>query len=180
MKKILILCLAICMFSSCYAQQIIRAGIYEFNGKRFKVKDLDFKSYNGKNIIIIGNPDYKYQNTPPPLPKVEHPFPMQKKDIQINNDKIRKIIFDVLKENLEKLKKNDENISLSFDLSQNGQILSIGYSLNQKTFISIEDIAEIDKRIKDEIKVNFTGTDYLQYDVISYSMPTILFSKIEL
>jgi len=180
MKKLIILSLAICLFSSCSAQKAIKADIFKVNGKRFKVTDYGSAPNSNKVQIGIRGLDYKYENTRPPLPKVEFPYPMQKKDIHLDNDKVKKIIFDVLKPKLKHLKVNSEILSLSFSISENGTVLNISYFLNQKTYISVRDIAEIDKRIKDEIRVNFTGTDYLQYYVISYSMPGIFFSKLEL
>ncbi|MCZ4224541.1 hypothetical protein [Pedobacter rhodius] len=178
MKKLIVLSLAICMFSSCYAQKAIQADLYKINGKRFKVTDYGAAANSDKIRIGINNPDYKYENVPPPLPKVEFPYPMQKKDIHLDNDKVKKIIFEVLKSKLKYLKINSEILSLSFSLSENGTVLNINYFLNQKTYISVKDIAEIDERIKSEIRVNFTGVDYLQYYVINYSMPAIFFGKL--
>lgn len=163
------------ILSSCTAQKNLNVGTFQIHGKTFKIAEPIMKSLNGKGSIIISNPNYKYQNVPPPSPKVLDPFPMQKKDIYFDLEQVRKIVYSRLNTKLPQLKLDGETLTMNFTFSQNGSLVNVGYILRAETRVSLEDVKNIDDLLKSEIKATFTGTDYLQYEVISYSFPTIIF-----
>lgn len=66
-------------------------------------------------------------------------------------------------------------LSLQFAFNQKGTLENVGYILNSNTVIDLEHIQKIDNLLKESIMATFSGTDYLQYEVINYSYPTIVF-----
>ena len=175
MKKIILLSTLAFSLSSCYAQKSISLGVRRVNGKKFEVKATEIQIGKGKPGVIVFNADYEYNYKAPPLPKGPHPFPMQMKDIHMENDKVKSIVISVLRYKMQVLKERSETLRLLFSLDQRGAPKNISYSMAQQTSISLKDISEIDEKMKKQVRASFTGTDYLQYNVIHYNMPLISF-----
>jgi len=145
--------------------------------RNLKLKPLRSRIGKGKQGVIVFNADYEYNYKAPPLPKGRYPFPMQMKDIHMENDKVKSIVIGVLRYKMQVLKERSETLRLLFSLDQRGEPKNISYSMAQPTSISLEDISKIDEEIKKQVRASFTGTDYLQYSVIHYNMPLISFLR---
>jgi len=98
-----------------------------------------------------------------------------KKDIHVNNDAVKQIVYSVLSSKQHILKQNKEKMNLTFIFEPNGKLTDIGFTLHENTAINIQDIEEIDKQLRASIKVTFTGSKYLKYIAINYYMPPIVF-----
>ena len=156
--KNLIYIIAILISSGCYAQKKLTKGSVKVNGTTYEIR----KSQYGPYISVL-NPSNKYSHgtrvSTNPLA-----LPMKDSDMHVDVEKANQIVYSVLKNKLNQLKDNKETISISVIFEQDGTLVDIEYIiLKQDTIISIEDIDTISKRLKNEIRMRFTGKDYLDY-----------------
>lgn len=168
MRKFLLISF-LCYSTFSYAQKLT-PGLLT---KKFKVSKSRVESLVNEKIIIT-NIGYKYAKIPPKVKNV-NAYPMQKKDIHFDIAKVRELIYQILSTKLSTLRSKKETLTLQFRFNQKGNLKDIGYIGTLNTTLDLEDIENIDAKLKREIKANYSGTDYLQYDEINYSYPTIIF-----
>ena len=175
MKKIIFLLLIcfICIQSS--AQTRLIPG--ELKGKQdtFIIQKLD-EPWDTIKYIIVSSKSNKYSQGIP-RPKVRHLLPVnQNMDIHVDKNAVKQIIDEVLSQKLAALHKGKEKIDVAFDFHPNGELTDISYGLRENTLITLQDIEEIDQRLRSAIRATFTGRAYLQYEAIYYPvLPSIVF-----
>ncbi|UKT64288.1 hypothetical protein [Pedobacter mucosus] len=167
--------LQLLVVSISHGQNRIQPGIYTIKNKKYEVIRTNVFSEASNEKIIISSVDNKYFHSAPPRPKVQYPFPMQLKDIHVDNDRAKSIILNVLKDKLDMLKSENDTLGIRIVFMENGKIGGITYMLKPSTIITIDNIDQIEKLFKAELKAKFTGIDYLQYKLISYSLPSVIF-----
>jgi hypothetical protein len=177
MKNIIILASITFFYIQSSAQTRLTPG--EIKGKHdtFIVYELD-SSLMMDTIKRIGvNSKSNKYSKGIPYPKIKHPLPInQNTDIHVDKNAVRQIINEVLNVKLGALKRNKENIDVAFDFYPNGAIADVGYTLRKNTVITLQDIEEVDQRLRSTIKATFTGRAYLQYEAIYYPiLPSIVF-----
>lgn len=180
MKKIIFLVLISFIYIQCTAQTRLTPG--EIKGKHdtFIIDKIQQFAFDKMAHIGVYSKSNKYNNgIPRSKAEIEQGrrfLPMDlKRDIHVNNDAIKQIVYDVLSKKLDALKKNKEDINLIFHFEPNGNLTDISFILPENTLISLQDIEEIDRRMRANIKATFSGKQYLQYIAINYNPPTIVF-----
>ncbi|MFC3198140.1 hypothetical protein ACFOET_11010 [Parapedobacter deserti] len=105
-----------------------------------------------------------------PLPETPTPpMPLQKGDLNVDTTTEKTIIHQVLKHKLEKLKKNNEQITIHYVFGQDGNIVDIeSFSFPKNTLITPKELYMIDKRLRKDVKATFKGREYLEHPVIFY------------
>ncbi|WP_316843874.1 hypothetical protein [Pedobacter psychrodurus] len=78
------------------------------------------------------------------------------------------LIKDKLSDKLASLKKNEAVISVFLSFEQNGKIADISYTLKNAENISVNEISQLDKKIRDNILATFSGREYSNFPVINY------------
>lgn len=145
---------------------------YKYDSKIFKVKKNTYLDRSMFSVRALG----RFENKRTPRPKDPNGFPMDKKDIHVDINKVKEIIIKVLTTNIKELEKNKDRIGLSFEfLSENGEVESILYGLNGNTLITLKEISKIDKEIKKNIKATFTGKEHNNFYLISYGEVSVVF-----
>jgi hypothetical protein len=178
MKKIIFFLLIWFALSKCSAQTRLIPG--EIKGKHdtFIIQKYP-KPFDTINNIVISSKKNKYNNGIPytAAEKSGKFVPMHlKTDIQVDNGAIKQIVFAVLGEKLNSLKNNKEVMSYILYFKHDGQISDISFGLHKNTLITLQEIEEIDRRLRTTVKATFTGKAYLQYEVVNYNIaPQITF-----
>lgn len=150
MKSLLYIFLTFTLCSSCFAQSTLKDGEYKYDSKIFKVKKNTCLDRSMFSVRALG----RFENKRTPRPKDPNGFPMDKKDIHVDINKVKEIIIKVLTTNIKELEKNKDRIGLSFEfLSENGEVESILYGLNGNTLITLKEISKIDKKLKRILKL---------------------------
>jgi protein-arginine kinase len=98
-----------------------------------------------------------------------------KKDLHVDKDAINQIIYNVLNDKLVALKNNKETMSVLVNFEPNGKITDISFTLKEKTQITLEEIEDIDQKLRKNITASFTGEAYKHYIAINYDLPVIVF-----
>ena len=169
--KNLIYIITILISSGCYAQKKLTEGTLKVKSTIYEVK----KSEYGKNRIAVFNQNIKY---PHGIGNSSNPraFPMKHSDMHVDAEKVNEIVYSVLKNKLKELKDNHEFMNIGVVFEQDGSLVDVEYfTLSQNTLINIEEIDQINKKLKNEIRMRFTGRDYLDYKAFAYSFPMIKF-----
>ena len=172
MKNLIFIFFTLALCSSCFAQNTLKDGKYNYDGKNFRVKKTTYLDRSLISLRAVG----RFENTPPPLPKDPYGYPPNRKDIHFDIDKVKEIVNDALVGKKKDLQENKDRIDISFDfLREGGSIESISYSFNGNTLINLKDIAKIDRELKKNIKATFTGNEYKNFFLISYSEVSIVY-----
>jgi len=172
MKNLIFIFFTLALCSSCFAQNTLKDGKYNYDGKNFIVKKTTYLDRSLISVRAVG----RFENTPPPLPKDPYGYPPNRKDIHFDIDKVKEIVNDVLADKKKDLQENKDRINISFDfLQEGGSIESISYSFNSNTLINLKDIAKIDRELKKTIKATFTGNEYKNFFLISYGGVSIIY-----
>lgn len=166
---ILFICLAV---KKNYAQTKLTPG--DLKGKNYAFHIDTIQKFYGDTVGHFGvyNKINKYLNGIPRSEEEKKPtfLPMnQQKDVHVDLNMIKQTIFTVLNNKLSSLKNNKETLDYSLVFDPNGTLLNIDYILKNNTLISLEDIETIDTRLRQSIKVSFTGTQFKYYTAISYN-----------
>ncbi len=162
----------------CFAQTKITVGEMKGKYEIFTIFKLDNSLYSSIPRIGIYSKSNKYSNGIPysKAEKDPHFLPMNpKKDIHVDDDAIKSIVYAVLNKKLAALKVNKENMNIIIVFELNGKLSDIGFTLNANTLITLEEIESIDLQLREKIKATFTGKEYLQYTAINYYPHTIVF-----
>jgi hypothetical protein len=178
MKKIIYLLLIGFIHEQCSAQTKLTPG--EIKGKHdtFVIHLLKPVGMDTNKLLVIYSKSNKYNNgVPYPKREKNKPFiPIDvKRDIHINDVAVKQIIYQALTNKLAALNQNKEIIRVIFDFKPEGNITDIIFSLHGNTMIDLQDIEKIDQQLRANIRATFTRKEYLQYEVINYVEPQIIF-----
>ncbi len=121
-----------------------------------------------ENMVVSSSlPKYKNGYSLPKSPTP--PLPIRDGDMKVDTLTDRKIIYKALEGKLEKLKMNDEQLTIRYVFGQDGNVLDISsYSLSKNTLISPKELAQIDKCLRENVKATFNGREYLEFPAIRY------------
>ncbi|RQP15756.1 MAG: hypothetical protein EAS52_14040 [Parapedobacter sp.] len=121
-----------------------------------------------ENMVVSSSlPQYKngYPLTKSPTP----PLPIRDGDMIVDTLTDRKIIYKVLKDKIEKLKMNGEQLTIRYVFGQDGNVLDISsYSLPKNTLITPKELAQIDKCLREKVKATFKEREYIEFPAIRY------------
>jgi hypothetical protein len=174
MKKTTILLFICFVFLWCSAQNRLTPG--EIKGKHdtFIINELNV--FDSLKYVDIYSKSNKYIGGIP-HPKAKNLLPVnQNTDIHVDKKAVKQIIYNVLSRKLIELKQNKESLDVAFDFHPNGELTDVSYTLREDTFITLQDIEEIDRQLRSTIKATFTGRAYLKYEAIYYPvLPQFVF-----
>lgn len=178
MKKILLLFFLCNILQKNYAQTKLLPGKLKGKYHSYIVSKIPKNIGDTGKFIGIENKVNKYPTgIPYSVEEKKRTFlPMDpKKDIHVDNNIIKQVVLSVLNYKLEALKKNKETLSIIFVFEPSGKLTDIGFFPKEKTIISLEDIENIDTKLRQTVKVTFTGTQYKYYIGINCYPPDIVF-----
>lgn len=145
------------------AQEKFIQGETEMNGEIFRIRFSNmFPSIHVRNISRNIDP------VPRPRPGFI-PFEISEGNMSVDTARERNIIYDVLVDKRKQLKANKDRISISYVFYQNGTVMNISYILPDTTLIAPIELAEIDRRLRKEVKALFKGVEYLDLPAIEYN-----------
>jgi len=179
MKKIIYSFLIGFIYIQCSAQTRLTPG--EIKGRYETFVVFKIKQFDSVKRVGVYSKSNKYNNGIPyseaERNQYHAPFiPMNpKKDVHVNNDAVKQIVYSILAKKLDALKQNKEEIDLIFAFEPNGKLVDISFTLHENTVITLPDVENIDRQLRASIKAAFTGKQYLQYVAINYYMPSITF-----
>ena len=177
MKKIIFLLTIVFIQSACYAQTRLVPGELKGKSETFNIDNVSIQ-VNGIKRIGIDSKSNKYNNGIPYSKAEKDPrfLPMNfERDIHVDNDAIKEIVYTVLSKKLAALKANKEDMNIIFKFEPSGKLTDLGYTLKANTLITLEEIESIDLQLREKIKATFTGKQYLQYIAIMYNPRAIEF-----
>lgn len=147
------------------AQVGFSEGKYTVDGRTFEIM---FSDINANRMTVISKlPQYKegYPLPEGPTP----PLMVRRSDINVDTVADRQVFHEVLKGKLGELATNSEKIVIYYVFGQDGNIVDISfYILPRNTVITPEELALVDKRLRNEVTASFKGPDYLNWPVIFY------------
>jgi len=162
--------LGLLISTGCYAQNKFPEGISKVKNEQFQVE------YTGieNELILVYNVKSRYTKggslSDNPLV-----LPFSQDDIHFDITAANAIIQKVLKPKNEKLHQNEDFVHVIFKFEQSGKLTDISYGFKKGTLISLEDIAEIDARLRKNITASFTGKAYKDYKFLIYYLRQIRF-----
>ncbi|MFC3198142.1 hypothetical protein ACFOET_11020 [Parapedobacter deserti] len=141
----------------------------KFTEGKMIVDEISFEvSFPKTESIVVSSRLPKYKDGYPLPQSPTPPLPIRRGDMEVDTLIDRKIIYEALKEKLDKLKANSEKITIRYVFGQDGNVLDISsYSLPKNT-LTPKELAVIDKRLRKEVKATFKGREYLEHPVIFY------------
>jgi len=153
------------LFGNCLSQSRFKEGSVKIKSDTFIVKRQDPGMKLGETpVIFVHSSKNKHV-------KLVHytgkELEISKNDIHIDRDAVRRIFFEVLKDKLTNLHKNEETISASLTYLPSGVLTDVGYVFAENTMITPAEIEVIDNRIRSEIKASFSGPTYKTNPVIN-------------
>ncbi|SFH35225.1 hypothetical protein [Pedobacter insulae] len=172
MKTLIYILLAITLCSSCFAQNSLKDGKHNYDGKTFAVTKNSYMGKTSFSVRVAG----QFDNKPQHDLKDPNGLPMSRKDIHVDTNKVKEIIRNILEPHTKELSANKDQITLQFKFAQkDGSIESIYYFLNGNTIINLKEIAKMDRQIKKQVKATFTGTEHNNYFFINYGYVRVIF-----
>jgi hypothetical protein len=179
MKKLIFIFLIGCFIIPCSAQTRLVAGEMKAKHDTFIVKEIDSKLLMDsiKRIVVYSKSNLYNKGIPYSEAEKNRRFlPMNpKKDTHVDNGAVKQIVYNVLNNKLSALKKNAETMDLILVFHPDGKLTDVAFGLRENTLVTLQDIEEIDRRLRTEIKASFTGKQYAYYIAINYYIPTIIF-----
>jgi len=174
MKKIIYFLIISATCITCAAQTRLTPGEIKGKHETFTIHLFKSMTTDTQKLLVVYSKSNKYNKG---IPRAKNPNAIPynpKTDVHVNNDSIRSIIYRVLN-NIDELKKNKEEMGLIFAFELNGDLTQITFSLHGNTLITLQQIEEIDKQLRANVKASFTGKWYSQFPVIDYHPPKIIF-----
>lgn len=155
--------------SGCNAQNKYPKGVSNVNGETFQI------SYTGpdNDFIVVYNVKSKYSGVA--ASDNPHALLVKREDIHFDVSAVKAIIQQAFKTKKEKLHSNKDFLHIEFNFERSGKLSDISYGVEKKTLISMEDLANIDTRLREVIRATFTGNAFNDYKYLSYSFGTIRF-----
>jgi len=169
-KQLFLLILSLLISTGCYAQNKFPEGISKVRGEQFQV------SHTGLNNdrIVVYNVKGKHTKGGP-VSDNPNALPYEREDIHFDIPAAKAIIREVLKLKTKELRQNEDFPLVILQFEQSGKLTDISYGFKKGTLISLEDIAEIDARLRRTIKATYTGITYKDYKILMYSLDIIRF-----
>jgi len=160
---------------TCSAQTRLTPGEIKGKHETFIIKLIQPLPNDTQKLWVVSSKSNKYNNgIHSPQNRILIPMD-EKKDVHVNNDTIKLIIYQILNNKLNALKTNKDVVGLIFIFKPNGRLTDIVFSMHSNTLITLQEIEEIDKQLRAHIKATFTRKYYLQYEAINYYPPDIIF-----
>ena len=176
MKKMILSSIVFMIYINCHGQTKLVPG--EINIKHDTFVIFTLKPVDSIKYIGIYSNSNKYKNGVP-YTKAEKNrtfVPMDfRKDLHVNQNVLKQIIYNKLSNKLNSLKSNKETMRVNIEFEPNGKVTDIIFTLKENTNITLEDIEQIDQKIRRDINATFTGENYKQYIAIDYYLPVIVF-----
>lgn len=170
MKNKLIFLILVVLSTGCYAQNKYLEGLSKVNGEQFQI------TYSGpdNDFIVVYNVKSKYSKrvTASDNPRAQL---VKREDFHFDKPAVKAIIQQVLKTKKQKLDQNEDFVHIEFVFEPSGKLADISYGVEKRTLISLDDLAEIDARLRKSINATFTGNAFKDYKFLSYSYGTIRF-----
>ncbi|WP_316843886.1 hypothetical protein [Pedobacter psychrodurus] len=163
MKNRIYLILFLFFGTSYPAQSQLKPGKYNIDNGEFVVKKYDYPGQIRYSVRKLGK--YEKGN---PVPKDPNAIPVRTNEIHFDISKIKALTTEKLGAKLASFKKNEAVISIFLSFEQNGNVASISYILKNVNEITVNEISQIDKKIRNNIIAKFSGTGYLNFPVINY------------
>lgn len=164
-KLIIAIAVHTILFSHGMAQETFKIGKQVVCGTTFTVSfgEVD------PNTMLVESRLAQYKDGYPRAEGPRPPWPIEKKDKKVDTVAEKRVLQEVLKDKLNKLNTNNEEITIRYVFSQEGNVVDISsYSLSRNTLVTPKELALIDKRLRKEVKATFTGPAYLQWPVIFF------------
>lgn len=154
-----------------FAQKLKPGTNVKLNDEIFTVKE--YERIPNRISIINSNNRYVRNGIPKSKKGFDAP-PISRKDLHFDNEKYQSIINDVFKSNRSLLRSRKETASVSTIFQKNGDLSDILHiSMKKGTIITASELADLIKRLKAEIKMTFTGKEYLDHPVIIYNFSIV-------
>ncbi|WP_179414249.1 hypothetical protein HDF19_16055 [Mucilaginibacter sp. E4BP6] len=176
MKKIILTIALLIIFIKCSAQTKLTPGEIQGKHDTFIVNKLSY--HDSVRYIDIYSKSNKYNNGIPYTKEEKNRtfVPMDfRKDLHVDKDAAKQIIYTILSDKLAALKNNKETMSVLVEFETDGKITDISFTLKEDTLVSLEDIEQIDYSLRKNITATFTGENYKHYIAINYNFPVIIF-----
>ena len=175
MKTFIYILLAFFSVSTCSAQTRLSPGRINAKHGTFIINKHDKRSFETHTKIVIYSESNKYNNGLP-RPRTHNAIPINPKDIHENIDDVKPIVYGILNKKLDALKQAHEEMYILINFKTTGEVADIVFSLNENTVVTLEEIEEIDLKLRANIKVTFTGKVYLQHEATAGKLiPEIIF-----
>jgi len=160
--QLFLIILGLLISAECYAQNKYPEGISKVKGEQFQI------SYTGmeKDLIVVYNVRSKYAEGGP---KSDNP-PPKREDIHFDVPAAKAIIQQVLELKYEKLHQNEDFVNVQLIFERSGKLTGISYGLKKNTLITLEDVAEIDTRLRKTVIATYTGRDIKDHKIFLYSL----------
>lgn len=148
------------------AQDNFSEGKYTVGDRTFETNFMGNGGSDGL-LVIARLPQYKEGYPWPEGPNL--PLMVRRRDMKVDTVIDRKIIYEVLDNKLETLRRKGEEITISYAFGPDGNVVDISsYSLARNTIITPKELALIDKRLRTSVTASFKGSDYLNWKVILF------------
>lgn len=153
------------MSSKLFAQQAIPAGTYTVNSVEYIVMQ---KGKYGSFLVLRKNRPARQQNR-----EVVNNIPLDYIQTRVTNEDVYKqLVKNTLGlTKLNALKQAGERIHITFYFTSAGEIIDVNYSISTTSLLTLNDIANIDKVLRENYTATFSsinnGHQYLYYVVIN-------------
>ncbi|WP_129714754.1 hypothetical protein [Pedobacter sp. SYP-B3415] len=148
----------------CAAQRPLKPGSFSVSTRSVIITESS--SPDKKGLFGVRFPD-KYDKGFPKS-KVDA-FRVRKEDIHFSEEQVREIVAKTFRSKIKNVGHSMVIIAVNIKFEQDGRVASIIYSVSDKfAVVTIEDLATIDKELREDLKATFSGKDYLDHQIISY------------
>jgi len=142
-----------------FGQIQLPAGKHEVNGNIFNVgyTDITVVVWNDKNIYPIPAPIGQFP-----------PMAIRRGDMRVDTLQQQKIIKEIVKSRFKVLKEGNQWIRIKYIFNQSGEVMNVIFSFPHGALLTLTDVAEMDRRLRQELKATFRGVEYRSYQAIPY------------
>ena len=160
------------------AQTPIKIGKIKAKHEIFIIHELRKLAGNDSPKIVVYSESNKYNNGMPQPKNEKYSMLINPQDLHMDVNLVKPIVFEVLSNKLQQLKANKETLVIIMNFTTQGEACDVSFSMKKNTVISIEDIEEIDSRLRKTIHMTFIGQQYKNHEVLPGKfIPTIDFNQ---
>lgn len=151
-----------------YSQALRAGNTYKVNGNSYTVKSTEYP-----NRMTVTNLENKYTKSGFPQPSKGHNAKgILRSEMHVDHEKVNAVVKGVLKDKLSQMRTNKEKVSIYVTVLQNGSFDEFLFmTANSNTLITPQDIDQIIKKMKQEVRMTFSGSAYKDHSVINYNFP---------
>ena len=169
-NQLFTIALGVLIISGCYAQNKYSEGISKANGERFQIT----YTWPDKDLMVISNVKNKYEKGGPGSDN-PNALPMRREDIHFDVPAAKAIIQQVLKPKYENLHKNEDFVHVDLIFESSGELSDITFGVMKNTLVSLEDLAEIDARLRNTLSATYTGREFKDHKIFIYNLGSTFF-----